>query len=197
MPILLRLKHWQMFLLTAGTYAGVVMAPLFILQLVSMGKWALYIGPTLTFVSYLARSLWQLTLVRELHKKLPEEHTVKIGLFLFIFFIQFSYSIAVSLFSIARGLVDLPEQIIAAYLMYSMPSLFYWLITFAIAIYFSYMISKLLNTVERQERRLSVSDMILLIFFPIGIWWVQPRVNKIFSDEPIFEPNTPLDQNIN
>jgi hypothetical protein len=38
---------------------------------------------------------------------------------------------------------------------------------------------------------------VLVFLLPIGIWWVQPRINRVFtSDWGNINPDTPLDHNL-
>jgi hypothetical protein len=199
MSILLRLKHWHLFLLTAAVYVYAAWMLLFFLRLYSpQGPGAS--GRTLRLVAFIAFSLWQLTVVMQLHKKLPAQININIGLFLFLFYMAFTYEVLISVLGIVSRLVELPESVRSLFYELTIlrmgPFTVYYLARFALTIYFSYIISKLLNTVEKRIRSESGSDMIMLIFLPIGVWWIQPRINKIFSNERVFGPNTPLDQSV-
>lgn len=57
--------------------------------------------------------------------------------------------------------------------------------------YVFYFMAKALKSVETQSEVSftdCIGDFMLLIFLPIGIWFIQPRINKIFAAEP--EPET-------
>jgi hypothetical protein len=98
MQIFLKLKHWHLFLLTAGTYFTVILAPLIVMHYISITNSDVI--PVIIFISFVVRSLWQLTIVRGLHKKLPDGFTMSIGAFLIFFYLHFSYSVLISLVSI-------------------------------------------------------------------------------------------------
>jgi len=51
------------------------------------------------------------------------------------------------------------------------------------AVYSYYFVVKALKTVEQQRPSTfgeCFGDFFLIIFFPIGIWFIQPRINKLF-----------------
>ena len=53
-------------------------------------------------------------------------------------------------------------------------------------------VAKILQTVELQKvkREVKFSDyageFFALLYFPIGLWWIQPRINKIFSKDQAY-----------
>lgn len=146
---------------------------------------------------FTVRSLWQLALAKELHKKLPPGININIGFFLVALYVHLSYEIVTSIYAIISRLTMLPEfaYTIARPLIIGRPEApIYFSIIFLLTAYFNYILSKLLNTVEEQEPTTSINDIIALTFFPYGVWWIQPRVNAINFDEPVSETNAPLDQ---
>jgi hypothetical protein len=78
---------------------------------------------------------------------------------------------------------------------------FTFLISWATLIYCSLFSGRLLKMAEL-KRDVSLSEFIKssigFLFYPIGVWWLQPRINKIFEkDLNEFDPKGPLDQNLN
>jgi len=74
------------------------------------------------------------------------------------------------------------------------------LISIAGGIYCDYFNARLLNSAELQ-RDISFKDFsgdfFAFIFYPIGVWWLQPRINRIFGrDNELYDPDAPLDQHV-
>lgn len=65
--------------------------------------------------------------------------------------------------------------------------LIYLVVVLVLHIYFASFIAKELKSIELQ-RTATWNDFkgtfFLLFFGPIGIWWIQPRINKIFTKTP-------------
>jgi hypothetical protein len=67
---------------------------------------------------------------------------------------------------------------------YSIPGIFYFTgaLGFLFCIYFN---AKLIKSVElKKEAKFEefIGDFFLILFFPIGIWLIQPRLNKIVTN---------------
>jgi hypothetical protein len=39
-------------------------------------------------------------------------------------------------------------------------------------------------------------EFFAFLFYPVGLWFVQPRLNKIFENDMTLDPDAPLDQHI-
>ena len=186
----LTLKHWQLFVLLVGV-------PL-IVEFIMFGfvfshrdpRFFLYFFPFLMILSLGLFFSWFYTLGANLFKRLPETakmNLTKFKIFLFIpvvyilFFMVFMFGMFSNISSggqpgPVRG--EQPGLIIFAVIfplhLFCMFCMFYCL-------YFN---AKALKTVELQKP-VTFSDFagefFLLWFFPIGVWIVQPRINKLFD----------------
>jgi hypothetical protein len=182
----LTLKHWQIF----GLLLGIPM----ILQFVMMGSVFSSNDPSIMlaafpFIMILYIALffsWFYTLGTQLHKKLPQTAAMNLTKFKTFLFIPVIYIFAISIFmtglfsSISAG--EEPDlgtfALIVPLHLFSMFCIFYCL----------YFIAKALKTAECQKYvtfRDFAGEFFLIWFFPIGIWIIQPRINKLFeaSDE--------------
>lgn len=186
MKKLLTLKHWQLFCL-------LIVLP-FILQLtywsiaiVTMDmKWFFLLFPLVTLLCMAVYLGWIYTLGTQLVKKLPPGVRMNVGVFKILLAIP-----AVYITSIAVMIGFLPEmpalasdedamktiQLILPLHLFSMFCMFY-------SIYFN---AKALRSAEL-KRKVSFSDFtgefFLFWFFPVGIWLLQPRINKLFEAAP-------------
>ena len=75
-----------------------------------------------------------------------------------------------------------------------------WILSLVAWLYCCWFIARLLVSVEQGRLtpfRMYVGDFISMIFLPIGIWWIQPRINRVFSgDLANLNPDAPLDHNL-
>lgn len=179
----LTLKHWQLF----GLLLGLPM----IFQFIFMGSMISNNNPTIVFkafpiimILYMGLFLgWFYSLGTNLHKKLPETVNMNLKKFkiflliptVYMLFISFYMS---SLFSnVSTNIEPNPAifGIIFPLHLFSMFCIFYCL----------YFISKELKAVEWQKP-VTFSDyageFFLIWFFPLGIWIIQPRINKLFEN---------------
>jgi hypothetical protein len=181
----LTLKHWQLFALLVGI-------PL-ILEFIMMGfvvssrdpRAVFTFVPILTIVSLGLFFGWFYSLGANLFKRLPATAKMSLTRFKIFLFIPVVYIIIImvvmfGLFSdISSG--QQPNPMIFAFILpvhlFSMFCMFYCL-------YFN---AKALKTVEL-EKPVTFSDFagefFLLWFFPIGIWILQPRINRLFNTPP-------------
>ena len=186
MKKLLTLKHWQLFCL-------LIVLP-FILQLIHWSiaivtmdmKWFFLLFPLVTLLCMAVYLGWIYTLGTQLVKKLPPGVRMNIGVFKILLAIP-----AIYITSIAVMIGFLPEmpalasdedamktiQLILPLHLFSMFCMFY-------SIYFN---AKALRSAEL-KRKVSFSDFtgefFLFWFFPVGIWLLQPRINKLFEAAP-------------
>ncbi|OAV75819.1 hypothetical protein Barb7_00529 [Bacteroidales bacterium Barb7] len=198
MKTFLKLKHWQLF--------GILMFIPMIYPFVIMGS--VITSSNLTNISssnliditnsYLTRIFatspvimvlftglllcWFYSMGTNLHKKLPQ--TVKMNLTQFKLFLFFPAicKVITSIF-----LPDLFSEIMSGgqlnstLLAFAIP--LYLFSTFCI-FYCFYFIAKALKSVERQEP-VTFDDFseefVLIWLFPIGVWLIQPKMNKLFG----------------
>jgi len=192
----LKAKHWQLFLLTFGIPVG--------FQFIMMGSMISNIGtstnsdPTimfnymklfpiimLVFMGIFFGWFWSVAI--GLQSKVPESVKMKVKKFKVFFFIPMVYMLLITLFMLismnglmtngtepSGALIGILFAIIVPLHLFSMFCIFYSL----------YFVAKTFKTVELQ-REVSFSDFVgeffLIWFFPIGIWFIQPKINKMIE----------------
>jgi len=193
----LTLKHWQLF--------GLLMGLPLIFQVVAMGSIMTSRSPTMFFVAFPIMMIffigllfsWFYALGTNLHKKLPATVTMNLTRYKIFLFIPVAYMLFLSMFmfgmfsNISSG--GQPNlAIFAGFVplhLFSMFCIYYCL-------YFN---AKALKTVESQKP-VTFSDFagefFLIWFFPIGIWIIQPRINKLFDLTVGADNNQILDYNV-
>ena len=179
----LTLKHWQLF----GLLLGLPM----IFQFVFMGSILSRNNPTIIFkvfpvmmILYMGLFMgWFYSLGTNLHKKLPETVTMNLKKFKIFLFIPSVYMLIFSvlmsnMFSNASLGIAMNLSIFGIIFplhLFSMFCIFYCM----------YFIPKEFKAVEWQKP-VTFSDFagefFLIWFFPLGIWIIQPRINKLFDN---------------
>ena len=193
----LKAKHWQLFLLTFGI-------PM-IFQFVMMGTMFSNIGsgnnPDPTFMFSYMKFFpimmiifmgvffgWFWSVAVGLQSKVPEDVKMKVKKFKIFFFIPMVYMLFITLFmgiqmnglmtngtEPSGGLIGGLVAVIVPLHLFSMFCIFYSL----------YFVAKTFKTVELQ-REVKFSDFagefFMIWFYPIGIWIVQPKINKMIEE---------------
>jgi hypothetical protein len=197
MTKLLTIKHWQLF--------GLLMGLPMIFQFVIMGSVMTSNNPAIMFAAFPIVMIlfiglffgWFYALGTNLHKKLPETATMNLTKFKTFLFIPVVYMLFLSVFmfgmfsNISAGGQPNPAifALIVPLHLFSMFCIFYCL-------YFN---AKALKTAEWQ-RPVTFSDFagefFLIWLFPIGVWIIQPRINKLFDTTIDNDNNQILDSNI-
>lgn len=188
MAKLLNLKHWQLFLLIFGVpiifqwvVSSMVMTSLSPIKILT----ATLIVVILFFGLFFS---WVYTLGTYLHKKLPETVRMNLTLFKVSFFILLVYMLIIPVFLMGM-LIDVSYSILVfgakAPSFASVDLLFLFsMISFFCFFYCIYFNAKALLTVERQKPVTFgdfVGEFFLFWFFLIGLWILQPRINKLFE----------------
>jgi hypothetical protein len=180
----LTLKHWQLF--------GLLMGVPILLDIIAIGS-IISGNPRNTFIIFPAIMIlfmvlyfgWFYSLGMNLCKKLPESVTMNLTRFKIFLFIPVVYLIffLVFIFGMFSGILSGVQPD---------PSIFTWIFplhffSMFCIFYCLYFIAKALKTVELQ-RPVTFGDYAgefsLIWFFPIGIWKIQPRINRLFGPEP-------------
>ncbi len=207
----LKAKHWQLFLALVGSalifqiiliriifanMAPIATAsstpkmpdPRMIANIFSIFK----LFPIILIVMMSILYGWQWSVATGLQNKLPEGITMKLKKFKIFFSFHVIYLLALSIvlpvfvehmFTIAlhNQVPNIP--MIALSFIFIIP-----LHLFAIfcILYSMYFIAKTIKTVELQKE-VTFSDFVgeffMIWFFPIGIWFLQPRINRIVDNQ--------------
>lgn len=172
--MLLRFCHWQLFLIAWGPLTGVLLI-LFILPDLVPGSFTIVLG---LFLIGLANSFaWVWAIVKELKKSVPFVSTT---LFKIAFWIPFTYVWTV----IAFGLYNLRirkiqsinveiELVVSAAL---------GIVSVVCIIYGLIFAGRIIKAVELQKKPSIKEHLIescLMVVPPIGLWFIQPKLNKI------------------
>jgi len=176
--ILLRLKHWQLFVL-AILWVVVPFTFLLTLWRNAAATWLLMLimllFPVFLYICFYL--IWFYTLAVNTHKKLPE--TVKMNLtgFKIIFFIPVAYFLVLmSTFFFDFFLIDVST--------FSHLELAFPLVSICCFVYCLYFNAKSFRAAELQ-RPVTLNDyagdFMLIGLFPLGVWFIQPRINKMFD----------------
>lgn len=181
---LLKIKHWQLFTL--------LFAVPFLFQMVMMGVVTQSHDPGIFIFSFPFLLIYVLGLFFSwfyamgvtLHKKLPESVPMNLGRFKFFLFAPIVYMVFLFVMMyLAFSKMSIDTEFDPMILIGLIPFHFFSVYCIFYCLYF---ISKSLKAVELQ-RPVDFNDyageFFLIWFYPIGIWFIQPRINKLNSEE--------------
>lgn len=201
-----RARHWQLFMLTFGVvFIFYVYMMISFISTISIGTppepqemfQSFMFFPIVIIIASGTHFCWYWSIGIGLQNKLPAEARMKTGLFkvavLFpaiyfvIIFIGITY-----LFTNAQPFFDQSDptdlnfiQTIAFSMLFFVPLHFFAIFCSFYCLYFT---AKTIKSIELQ-RAVTLSDYIaefvLIWFFPVGVWIIQPKINKMTeSDQP-------------
>lgn len=185
MDFFLRAKHWQIF-----TLLIIIPSCLQIFLIANKDfDFMLKVLPAVGLIYIVVFFTWLWTIGTRLHSKLPESRRSNLKLFKFLLLVPTIYILGISIYISMRamGLIvsdnppllimnDIIKEVFPLHIL-SMFCLFYVLWNNA----------KTIKSIELQ-RPVSfgefTNEFFLLWFFPIGIWIMQPRINKMTEQNP-------------
>ncbi len=178
----LTLKHWQLFVLLMGLPMAFQFITIGSISSGNSPTKILYFFPIMMILFIGLFFGWFYAIGTNLHKKLPSTATMNLTRFKIFLLIPIMYTLIISVLMISVFTINptgrLPNPAIFALIvplhLFSMFCIFYCL-------YFN---AKALKTVEWQKPVTFndfAGEFFLIWFFPIGIWIIQPRINKLFD----------------
>lgn len=135
---------------------------------------------TIVFISLVF--CWLYSLGVNLHKKLPETAVIKLPVFKVFLFISAAHEIVVSVWMYFLFLeISSGKALDMKMLSFVTPL---HLISMCCAFYCFYFIAKALKSIELQKPATFAdckATFFLVWLFPVGIWLIQPKINKLFQ----------------
>jgi len=194
MNLFLRAKHWQVFLVTFGIpfVLQMTLVVTIVYNIIQNHDPSLILGylKFLPFVVILCSGglyFWQWSVAIGLQKKIPGGVNMKVTQFKIFFFIPMVYLVLFSVFISSMFNSDILHggqpnlqifylfPIIFPLHLFSMFCLFYCI----------YFVAKTIKTVELQREVIFsdfVAEFFLVWFHFIGVWILQPRINKMMEE---------------
>lgn len=185
MRIFLTMKHWQLFVLFIGLPLFLEILMIVLVVATADTRILFYVFPVMMILCVGSLFGWLYSLGTSLYKRLPENAAMSLTRFKIFFFIPVGYILSLLVFMFwaykNAALVGQPHAWIFLLIfplhLFAMFCIFYCL----------YFIAKALKAVEWQ-RPVTFSDYVgeffLLWFHFVGVWFIQPRINKLFDPAP-------------
>lgn len=183
MTKLLHLKHWQLFLLLFGIpFLAEIVASVF--AIISPERSLVFVVfPILMLLFVGLYFSWLYTLAVQLHKKLPATVHLNLARFRLFFFFPLIYLAAFMVY-MSFTMRDPENMDIPGTGLLGLIIPLHLFSVFCI-IYSLFFIAKELKSVE-WGRPVTFNDFagefFLIWFYPIGIWFIQPRINLLFDE---------------
>jgi hypothetical protein len=175
---LLRIKHWRLFLL-------VIFAPLFLFILsaffIPSGESPFIPDAVITvpFLSALFFLLWVYSIGRNFYPHLINENSLNIKLFQYSSLLSCILALCLLYFFYCI-FASTPQNPVPDILFTLFPVLGLLLpLTFVYTIWFASQVLTKLEDQQFHEKGNTKLNRFLIIFFGIGVWIIQPRVNKL------------------
>ena len=180
MKKLLTIKHWQLFLLLIIVPAVIQIAGIISIEIIQNSSFFINAFPVMMIAVVGIFMGWLYTLGTNLYHKLPSDSGLHLKTFKIFVLIPAFYMIGISLFMLALTKGAIPHV---------NPFIFLFILPLHLGSMFCicyslYFIAKALKAVEMQRRARFgdyIGEFFLLWFFPVGVWILQPRINKIFG----------------
>lgn len=180
----LTLKHWQLFVLLFVFPFVLLIVALSAMLSPGLPVWIFSIAPIVVIIFWILVLCWFYVLGTNLHRKLPYGVSMSLILFKLCLVIPVVYVFSISVFlvsffdEIPSGVAPNPELFVWIYPLH--------LFVMCCILYTFYFNAKAIKSVESQGPVAFsdfAGDFFLFWFFPIGIWTIQPRINKLFDHE--------------
>lgn len=211
MNFLLKIKHWQLFFLSI--FISLLATIIVGILLFSVAEETFWSGISTFFylLAFIPLSLinlcnvflcWMLAISIQFQKKLPPElqmktiwlkivmiPTIICGIFFLFFPLSFFMSdlFETSFFKTFGDFFGILYIALIVFYASYLPVLF--------ALYGVFFTAKTYRTVQLQRETVIkeyIGDFFLILFFPIGIWILQPKINKIMAQEEQLLEESPL-----
>lgn len=182
MNFFLRLRHWQLFLL-------MLLVPI-LCQIIFMGIMISSESPRLLMLLFPIVMLWYIgtyfgwmySVSKAMHEKVPFQLRGTLSRFRVFMLIPIIYMLCLSLYVALMSHFQFNGLSSVAFLCIVMPLHLFSMFCIFYCLYFC---AKTLKAAEWQ-RPVTFSDFagefFLLWFFPIGVWILQPRINRLAAD---------------
>ena len=177
MKLFLTMKAWELFLLL---FVSPTLLPIAFALNTGENR-EIFFFLIMLFMVFLALCFygWLWTLGIRLNKKVDAEPKTESRIFKYCMTFALLYILFFLLYPVFKRILGFEADIGIDHLM---PFHF---ITLICIIYGFYFTSKHLVTIEKQKKasfQEYIGTIILFWFYPIGVWFIQPRVNKIFKE---------------
>ena len=177
MDLFLKMKHWQLFFL-------IIIMPTFLTMILisflftSHSDLLLVIAPIPIILSVLMLYGWIYSIGVNLLNKMSLTTKRQIMYFKVAVFIPALYMIYFG-YNFTKVMLNMLNSGMGGAM------IIMHLLTILCTVYMMYVTAKALKSVETQKESLKldgfIGEIMLIYVFPIGIWFIQPRINKIFD----------------
>lgn len=195
--IFLRAKHWQLFIPAIAIPFTLlfVFAIAAVITITSMENntdrpedaiWLFYLLPFILILSWFVQFAWSWTVVTKLSKLVPKHVRLPIGRIKFFFILPVIYFCCLPfyiVFVIHTVTQEKEENLLTAALLGLIVFIFHFFSIFCVLHTF-FFVAKTVKSAELQRNpRFSnfVGDFFLIWIFPVGIWFIQPRINALIE----------------
>jgi len=196
--LFLRAKHWQIFvpLLVIPFITMIIFSMIVAFVIITDtperpedGIWVAYFMPLIILICSLVQFGWFWSVLTKLGALIPHEVRMPIKRMKLFFFIPLIYFCLIPLFvAFVITNVAVAEHHPSAMIQVAVVGIFiFFLHLFSIFCIFHtiYFAAKTIRSAELQRNTTFsdfTGDFFLIWFFPVGVWFIQPRINKLIQE---------------
>lgn len=185
MKFFLRLKHWQLFLIAFAipfcVYIGIFVCSFVLYRDPTL---LMRLFPVILIVFIFGQYGWLFSVAKLLNAQLPKDAGLKLGRFYFFFFFPIIYIFLFTL-GVSSAISYLPEamepSMLPLLLLVVFPIHFFAMFCMFYCLYF---VAKTIRSAELDREAVLndyIGEFFMIWFFPFGLWLLQPRLNKLIS----------------
>ncbi|MBB4035222.1 hypothetical protein GGR21_001111 [Dysgonomonas hofstadii] len=196
MKFLLKIKHWQLFCMLYIMPFIIYICLIVYSVIANINTDAIFITIPVIFLVYFILYIlfyfgWYYALGTNLYKKLPENvnmsiHKFKIFLFIPTIYISSIFILLSIMFYNINNIQEMNEMMLGIFPIIFLIVLPLHLFSMFCVFYCMYFISKALKSIEINNTAITedyIGYFLMFWFIIIGIWFIQPKINRIFENE--------------
>lgn len=196
MKFLLKIKHWQLFCMLYIMPFIIYICLIVYSVIANINTDAIFITIPVIFLVYFILYIlfyfgWYYALGTNLYKKLPENVNMsicKFKIFLFIptIYISSIFILLSIMFYNINNIQEMNEMMLGIFPIIFLIVLPLHLFSMFCVFYCMYFISKALKSIEINNTAITedyIGYFLMFWFIIIGIWFIQPKINRIFENE--------------
>ena len=178
MDILLKMKNWQLFSVTflLPMIIAIIKLSTVDLDTYESDEFNDFLGP-IAFIYYIILIIWNYKVTKTFNtheKALTQKQLKMLDWLLTILIIYVLYNIIHSYLGISQ---------------FTLTRILYWIFSFTSVFAFFYIIfctAKTLKYIQFKNQVRTpdiIFEMFLIFYFPIGVWWLQKKVNRYYNEK--------------
>ncbi len=177
-------KHWHYFIAAFILPLSILTLGIFLPFYVLNGATPFIAIPLSILIAQMVVYFWLWNIGKVLFSKLPFYISKEYALFKWLIIIPTAVSLLIFAFLLSGAFILGMGYLSFSSILFSSMIIVLplWILLLITKFYCFYFVAKVLKSFEKQRNVRQVEflgDFLLLVFFPVGIWFIQPRINRL------------------